>query len=96
MIAAGHHGIVERRSAARLNPLQGSAQQAHIPRVILIQNKIAIEINHEYLVLRIAGSHQVQRRRVHAWALQTHRARVIDHDPQRHRNILPAERIDAL
>jgi hypothetical protein len=49
------------------------------------------EVNHEDLVVRIAGAHEIQYRLIDLPTLVSHGARVVDHNAQFHGNVLAAK-----
>ena len=63
---------------------------------ILIEKIFIVEVHHEHFILRIAGTHQIERRLVYSFALFTHRAGIVNHDSHRHRNIFMTKRNNVL
>ncbi len=57
---------------------------------------VVIEIDDEYLVLRIRRTHHGERRRFNADSLALHAAAVVNDDSERNRNVLASENFDLL
>ena len=98
LVCRGRHGVVERRSAARIEMAQPVAQLVHIRGELLVDEGLVAEVHHESLVLRVGGRDQVQRALVHRRPLARHRAGVVHHQRNRNRKVgvLKADQIDCL
>ena len=92
MDCGSDNGVIERCAALRGDFLQSLLEQVDIGREILIQIRIPAEVDHKSLILRIAGSNQIEHRLIHFVPVFAHRAGVIDHDAHRHRNVFPVKR----
>ena len=92
----GHDGIVERGSTSGFDLLQSLAQLIDVAGELLIEVVLVVKVDHEDLILRIAGAYQIQCRAVHLVPLLAHGAGVVDDDPHGDRNIFMPERSDCL
>ena len=96
VVGRGHHRVVQRGSSPRFHLLQGLTQLAGVTGEVLVQVILVVEIHYEDLILRIAGTHQVQGSFVYLVALFPHGAGIVDHDSHGYGNILMPEVRDGL
>ena len=90
MIERSDHRVVERGAAARINALQRFLQFFRVVGEIFVEVEVEliVEVDDEHLILRIAGFHERQRRRVHLRALLAHASAVVHHQAHRDGDVL--------
>src|SRR5437763_2557259 len=96
MIGGRDDRIIKCGTSAGINLFQRLFQLEKIIGEILIEIIFVVKVHHENFVLRIAGTHQIERGLIHFAALLLHRPRIIDEDAHRDRNVFLVKRNNVL
>ena len=96
VIGRGDYRVIQRGTAAGINLLQCVLELRDLIREVLVQIVLVVEINDKSLVFRVAGAHEIDGSLVHSRPLIAHGTGVINHDSDRHGNVLAMKRRDVL
>ena len=88
--------ISERRPADRVDARDAHFQFVPVGRQRHVEPGLVAEIEHEHFVLRVGRARERERRRLDFRPQRPHAAAVVDHQAERHRDVLTEKQCDRL